>query len=120
MAKQIIKGEAIREYLDDKIKEDLITAFEDCNMNLEEDLEHCDLHITDKGTCWIHDTRNKTPFWNGTLIASFKIDGTGFYFSKVHSRNTERLNEYARKRIEFFKVPRTAREVDEFEKENNL
>lgn len=120
MSKQIIKGEKIKEYLEGQILDDVILSFEDYSMDFEKDLQFCDMHITDKGTCWIHDTRTKTPFWNGTLIATFRIGGRGVYFIKNKDRNHERLQEYARKRKEFFSVPRTAGELDKFEKENAL
>lgn len=118
MRKQIIKGKKIKEYLEGKILDDVKLAFEDYNMNFEEDLQYCDMHITSNGTCWIHDTRTKTPFWNGTLIATFSLNGTGVFFIKKRNRNTERLDELDKRRKEFFSITRTAGELAQFDKEN--
>lgn len=116
MKTEILKGHKIKERIPDKVLDDVKLSFEDHGLNFEEDLQHCDMHITPQETCWIHDTRNKTFSWNGSLIATFNKDGSGFYFTKNMDRNSERLHEYDKKRAQFFKVPRTARELGEFEK----
>ena len=119
MKSGIYKGDKLKEMLPGNIVEDLEISFKDHGLVLEDDLQHCEMHVLPKGTCWIHDTRNKTDFWKGTLIATFNIDGGGFYFTGNSRRNDKRFNDYQNKRIAFFKTPRTARELDEFEKEHH-
>ena len=116
MKTEIIKGEKIKERIPERVLEDVKLSFEDHGLDFEEDLQHCDMHIKPQGTCWIHDTRTKTWNWNGTLIATFNKDGSGFYFTKNMDRNLERSLDYDKKRREFFKVSRTAKELEEFEK----
>ncbi len=116
MKTEILKGEKIKDRIPEKVLEDVKLSFEDHGLNFKEDLQHCDMHIKPNGTCWIHDTRNKTFSWNGTLIATFNVDGSGFYFTKNMDRNSERLHEYDKERAEFFSRKRTARELAEFEK----
>ena len=112
---KVISGSKIKESIPTNLLDKVKLSFEDFGMNMETDLQFCELRTTEKGTCWIHDTRDKTPFWNGTLIATFRSDGESFYFTKNKERNTEVIKEYQNSRSEFFKVPRTAQELEKFE-----
>lgn len=113
---KIIKGENIRSSIPDSALENVKLSFADHGLNFEKDLQYCELHFSDKGTCWLHDSRNKTPFWKGTLIANFLVDGSRFWFTKNVNRNTEKLERYQKERANFFKKERTAGEFQEFEK----
>ncbi|UAB85672.1 hypothetical protein INR75_06570 [Zunongwangia sp. SCSIO 43204] len=117
MIKEVILGENIKKHIPANRLEDVKLSFQNHNLDFENDLHFCDLQISNRGTCWLHDTRNKRFNWNGTLIATFHFDGSSFYFTNSN-RGDERLKKYKNKRHEFFKVKRTAREIGEFEKTN--
>jgi len=117
MIKEIIIGENIKKYIPENRLEDVRLSFQDHNLDFDKDLHFCDLQISDRDTCWLHDTRNKRFNWKGTLIATFQGDGSSFYFTKSN-RGDERLKAYNIKRHEFFKTKRTAREIAKFEMEN--
>ena len=120
MKTQILKSEKIKERIPANVLEDVKLSFRDHGLNFDEDLQHCDMHIKSNGSCWIHDTRKKRFNWNGTLIATYNIDGSGFYYTKNMERNSARLHNYQEKRREFFEGNPTAGELKEFEEKNKL
>tara|TARA_Y100001963_G_scaffold157617_1_gene254320 strand:- start:1316 stop:1678 length:363 start_codon:yes stop_codon:yes gene_type:complete len=117
MIKEVILGEKIKSHIPKNRVEDIRLSFQDHDLNFEKDLQFCDLQISNSGTCWLHDIRNKRFNFNGTLIATFHIDGSSFFFTNS-DRGKERMENYKNKRHEFFKINRTASELAEFEKNN--
>lgn len=120
MKTEIIKGEKIKKRIPKIVLQDIKLSFEDHGMDFAKDLQHCNMHITLQGTCWIHDTNTKRFNWNGTLIATFSIDGSHFFFTKNMERNSSRLHDYQEKRRKFFEGNPTAGELKEFEEQNKL
>ncbi|MCC4228372.1 hypothetical protein [Zunongwangia profunda] len=117
MIKKTIIGEEIKKYIPANRLEDVTLSFQDHKLDFEKDLHFCDLQISNRGTCWLHDTRNKRFNFNGTLIATFQIDGSSFFFTNS-KRGDQRMKDYKDKRREFFKAKRTASEFAKFEKEH--
>ncbi|WP_299153023.1 hypothetical protein [uncultured Christiangramia sp.] len=115
---QTIIGDKIKGRIPEEVLENVLLSFKDHDLNFEEDLQHCDMRINERGICWIHDVSTRTQFWKGTPIANFNIDGSHFWFTKAVHRNTEKVGAYQKARSEFFKVPRTARELEQFELHN--
>ncbi|SDS13550.1 hypothetical protein [Gramella sp. MAR_2010_147] len=112
---KIYIGEEIKEHIPKRAIENLIIAFKDLNLSYENDIKHCRMEVTPKGTCWITDTRSKTNFYKGKLIGTFKTDGAGFYFSKIE-RNIELAKKRKKIRSDFFKIPRKAGELYELDR----
>ncbi len=117
MIKEVILGENIKKHIPANRLEDVKLSFQDHNLDFEKDLHFCDLQISNRGTCWLHDCRNKRFNFNGKLIATFHIDGSSFFFTNSN-RGQERMEDYKNKRHEFFKINRIASEIANFEKAN--
>ena len=111
----IYRGEEIKKHVPTKILIDLVDAFKDANLSFDNDIQYCSMEIKPKGTCWITDTRDKTFFYRGKLIAAFNIDGSGFHSSNSN-KNLERASRREKIRNEFFKVPRKAKELYELDR----
>ncbi|WP_026935170.1 hypothetical protein [Christiangramia echinicola] len=110
MVVKTILGKSILDQIPSKVIDHLRIAFKDKGLDIENDIPNCQMEITDRGNCWVTDTRQKTFESKGTLIGTFNINGSGFYYPNSY-RNIERLNKVAKIKTEFYSVPRKAKEL---------
>lgn len=81
---KILKGKEMQEILPGELLPKIEQAFRDAGMSIEKDMEACQVIYHPKyGSCFLmHGYVNE--FSTGTLICTFKKDGTGFTWGKPY------------------------------------